>query len=166
MVGVLALWMPILVAAVFVFVASSVIHMFLPYHRSDFKGVPEEDAVMDALRGFNIPAGDYVVPRAGSPEAMKSALGAVRRGGRVSLTGVNGNQEVPFVTDKIVLDEVDIYGVRSHPNTWEATIALVAAGKLDASRLVTHRLPLEKFMEGLDIFVNRKEGCIRVVMNP
>jgi len=72
MVGVLALWMPILVAAVFVFVASSVIHMFLPYHRSDFKGVPEEDAVMDALRGFNIPAGDYVVPRAGSPEAMKS----------------------------------------------------------------------------------------------
>lgn len=72
MVGVLALWMPILVAAVFVFVASSVIHMFLPYHRSDFKGVPDEDAFMDAVRGFNIPAGDYLVPRAGSPETMKS----------------------------------------------------------------------------------------------
>jgi len=72
MVGVMALWLPILVAAVLVFVASSIIHMFLPYHRSDFLGVPDEDALMDAMRGFNLPAGDYVIPRAGSPEAMKS----------------------------------------------------------------------------------------------
>ena len=72
MVGVLALWLPILVAAVLVFVASSIIHMLLPYHRTDFGKVPDEDAVMDAMRGFNIPAGDYVIPRAGSPEAMKS----------------------------------------------------------------------------------------------
>ena len=72
MVGVLALWFPVLLAEVLVFVASSIIHMFLPYHRSDYLGVPDEDGLMDALRGFNIPPGDYVVPRAGSPEAMKS----------------------------------------------------------------------------------------------
>ena len=72
MIGIMALWAPILIAAVLVFVASSIIHMFLPYHRSDFAAVPDEDAVMDALRPFNIPAGDYVVPHAGSPEAMKT----------------------------------------------------------------------------------------------
>lgn len=72
MVGVLDLWLPILLSAVFAFVASSVIHMFLPYHRSDWKGVPDEDGLMDAMRGFNIPPGDFVVPRAGSPEALKS----------------------------------------------------------------------------------------------
>jgi hypothetical protein len=72
MVGILALWLPILLAAVFVFVASSIIHMFLPYHRSDWKAVPDEDGFMDAVRPFDIPAGDFVVPRAGSPEAMKS----------------------------------------------------------------------------------------------
>lgn len=72
MVGVLALWLPILVAAVLVFFGSSIIHMFLPYHRTDFAKVPDEDGVMDAMRAFNIPAGDYVIPRAGSPEAMKS----------------------------------------------------------------------------------------------
>jgi hypothetical protein len=72
MVGVLALWLPILVAAVLVFVASSIIHMFLPYHRSDYLGVPDEDALMDAMRSFNVPPGDYVIPRAGSPEALKS----------------------------------------------------------------------------------------------
>ena len=72
MVGVLALWLPILVAGVLIFFASSVIHMFLPYHRTDYGKVPDEDGVMDAMRGFNIPPGDYVVPSAGSPEALKS----------------------------------------------------------------------------------------------
>ncbi len=72
MVGVLSLWLPILIAAVLVFVASSVIHMFLPYHRTDFRKVPDEDGLMDAMRGFNVPAGDYVLPFAGDPEVLKS----------------------------------------------------------------------------------------------
>ena len=72
MVTLTALWWQILVAAAFVFVASSLIHMVLPYHRTDYGKVPDEDGVMDALRGFNIPPGDYVLPHAGSPEVLKS----------------------------------------------------------------------------------------------
>ena len=72
MVSVMSLWLPILLAAVFVFVVSSIIHMFLNYHRSDVKVLADEDGVMDALRPFNIPPGDYVLPHAGSTEAMKS----------------------------------------------------------------------------------------------
>ncbi|MDT8370034.1 MAG: hypothetical protein RQ745_12575, partial [Longimicrobiales bacterium] len=60
-------------AAALVFVASAIIHTLLPYHRRDFKGVADEDAVMDALRSFDIPAGDYVIPFAGGDmELMKS----------------------------------------------------------------------------------------------
>jgi hypothetical protein len=72
MVSVVSLWLPILLSAVIVFVASSVIHMLLSYHRSDFKQVPSEEKVMDALRPFNIPPGDYVIPRAGSTQEMGS----------------------------------------------------------------------------------------------
>jgi len=72
MVPLASLWLPILLAAVLVFAASSVIHMFLSYHNSDFGKVPSEDGVMDALRGFNIPPGDYVVPCAGSHQGAKS----------------------------------------------------------------------------------------------
>jgi hypothetical protein len=71
MVPVTSLWIPILVSAVIVFVASSIIHMVLPYHRSDLRKLAKEDEVMDALRRFNIPPGDYAVPHAGSPEGMK-----------------------------------------------------------------------------------------------
>ena len=64
MVSVLSLWLAILVAAVFVFILSSVLHMALSYHNTDFKGVPSEDEVRSALRAANIPPGDYVVPYA------------------------------------------------------------------------------------------------------
>jgi len=70
MVPVLSLWLPILVAAVIVFLASSVIHMVLNYHQSDFEAVPDEDKVRAGLRG--VPPGDYVVPHAGSKEERAS----------------------------------------------------------------------------------------------
>lgn len=72
MVPTMSLLIPILVAAVLVFVVSSIIHMMLNYHKNDFRQVPSEDAVMDALRPFDIPPGDYVVPCPGSSKAMKS----------------------------------------------------------------------------------------------
>jgi hypothetical protein len=72
MVSMMSLWMPIVLSAVAVFIVSSVIHMALPYHKSDYAGVPSEDAVMDALRKFNIPPGDYTIPRAASMADMKS----------------------------------------------------------------------------------------------
>ena len=72
MVSVMSLWFPVVVAAVLVFVMSSIIHMVLTYHRSDFGAVPEEGAVRDALRPFGIPPGEYVVPCASSPADMKS----------------------------------------------------------------------------------------------
>jgi len=72
MVPLASLWLPILLAAVVVFAASSVIHMLLSYHSNDFRKIPSEDAVMDALRVFDIPPGDYVIPWAGSPKAASA----------------------------------------------------------------------------------------------
>jgi hypothetical protein len=70
MVSILSLLIPILLSAVLVFIASSVIHMFLGYHANDFRGVPDEDAARAALRA--VPPGEYAMPWAGSMEAMKS----------------------------------------------------------------------------------------------
>jgi len=72
MVPVMSLWLPILLAAVLVFVVSSIIHMALPYHRNDFQAVPKEDAVMDALRPFSISPGDYIIPISRTMADMKS----------------------------------------------------------------------------------------------
>jgi hypothetical protein len=72
MVPVMSLIVPILVASVIVFVASSIIHMFTPFHKGDMKKVPNEDGVMSALRNFNLAPGDYAMPLPSSMAAMGS----------------------------------------------------------------------------------------------
>ncbi len=71
MVTIASLWLPILLSAVFVFLASWMIHMFLPYHRSDFKRLPAEDQAMDAIGRLNIPPGEYLMPGGTGPESMR-----------------------------------------------------------------------------------------------
>jgi hypothetical protein len=72
MTGLSALWLPILLSAVIVFVVSSVIHMASPWHKSDYPKMPNESQVMDALRPFAIPPGDYFIPRPSSRGEMSS----------------------------------------------------------------------------------------------
>jgi len=56
------LWLPILLAAAFVFVASSVVHMVLPIHAGDYQKLPNEDLVRQALRDAEVKPGQYMYP--------------------------------------------------------------------------------------------------------
>jgi hypothetical protein len=72
MTGLSALWLPILLSSVLVFVASSIIHMFLPWHKNEYPKVPNEKETMDALRPLAIPPGDYMMPRCEGNQEMHS----------------------------------------------------------------------------------------------
>ena len=72
MVPVLSLLIPIVLSAVFVFIASSIIHMATPWHKNDLMKLPDEDGVMNALRAFKLPPGNYAFPKADSMADMKS----------------------------------------------------------------------------------------------
>lgn len=71
MVPITSLAIPIVVSAVIVFVASSIIHMVLPFHRNDLRRAPNEDELLETLRRLNLPPGDYGAPHAGSPVGIK-----------------------------------------------------------------------------------------------
>lgn len=83
-----SLWLPILLSAVFVFIASSIIHMATPWHSADYPAMPDEDAVIKALRPLAIPPGDYMLPRPGSMKDMSSPafLDKMRQGPVMVLT--------------------------------------------------------------------------------
>jgi hypothetical protein len=73
MVPLTSLALPILLSAVFVFVASALLHMVLSqWHRADLDRLPDEDRVMDALRPFGLRPGNYVMPLANGPSDMKN----------------------------------------------------------------------------------------------
>lgn len=71
MVPLSALWLPIVLSAVIVFVASSIMHMVLPYHHGDYKKLPDEDKVLPALRSAGLKRGLYIFPF-GTHKDMKS----------------------------------------------------------------------------------------------
>jgi len=62
MVSLTALWLPIVLSAVIVFVASSIMHMLLPYHRSDYRQLPDEDKLLAVLRAAGLKPGLYHFP--------------------------------------------------------------------------------------------------------
>lgn len=62
MVSLTALWIPILLSAVIVFFASSVMHMMLKYHQSDYRQLPDEDKITATLRAASLTPGLYIFP--------------------------------------------------------------------------------------------------------
>ena len=71
MVPLTALWLPIVLSSIIVFVASSIMHMLLPYHHGDYRQLPEEDKLLAALRTVGLQRGLYIFPY-GTHKEMKS----------------------------------------------------------------------------------------------
>ncbi len=72
MVPVMDLWLAILLAAVLVFIASSILHMVLPFHRGDYRKLPDEEKLMEAMRIVGVPPGNYAFPCPKDPQDMGS----------------------------------------------------------------------------------------------
>ena len=88
MIALSALWLPILVSSVLVFVVSSIIHMTPLWHKNDYPKLANEDRVMDALRPIGLPPGDYFMPRPAGAAEMRSPafIEKVKRGPNVLMT--------------------------------------------------------------------------------
>jgi hypothetical protein len=65
------LWLPVVLSGVIVFIASSIMHMVLTYHRSDYHQLPDEDKVLAGFRPSGLRRGLYVFPYC-QPKDMKS----------------------------------------------------------------------------------------------
>ena len=72
MVAITTLWLPIVLAAVAVFIVSAAMHTVLGYHWNDFRAVPNQNAAVEALRGLNLPHGDYMLPKADNVKQMRT----------------------------------------------------------------------------------------------
>jgi hypothetical protein len=72
MVPLTQLWLAVVISAVLVFVASSVIHMLLKYHQSEYKKLPDEAKLLDVMRAVGVPRGIYAFPRAADYKDMSS----------------------------------------------------------------------------------------------
>ncbi len=107
---------------------------------------------------------DVVIECAGRPETVAQALTLVRRGGRVLLFGVNPKDaSVAIRPYDVFLNELTIAGSYINPFTHSRAIELLAAGRLNAMALISHRLPLERFEEALQ--TAGSDGAVKVMVS-
>jgi len=92
-----ALWLPIVLSAIIVFIASSIMHMLLPYHHSDYRQFPDEDKVLSALRGAGLKRGLYIFPFTTHKDMKSPAMVEKYKQGPVGMMTVmpNGPVEMP-----------------------------------------------------------------------
>ena len=130
----------------------------------DFEKVDPVESVREITGGRGV---DEVFECSGAAGTLTQGIKMVKKGGKVSLLGVPSadvQECVPF--KQIVHDEIMITGSRADPNTMWKVIAMIANGQLDVKDLITHRFPIDEYQEALDTFVNRKDGAVKVIIEP
>jgi L-iditol 2-dehydrogenase len=108
---------------------------------------------------------DASVDSAGTADSIRQSIGVLRKGGRVAFTGIP-KEPVEIDFQKIVLEEIDLHGVRANRNTMEEVIPLMADGRIAAAKLITHHFKLADFKEALRTFNERIDGALKVIVEP
>ncbi len=96
---------------------------------------------------------DLVIEAAGTPGAVERAFGLARRGGRVVLVGLAGsNVKAGLPIDDVVNNDLRISASFAYTSAaWAEVTALLSAGQLRLSPLITHRFPLEAYEEAYQV---------------
>ena len=126
-----------------------------------------EDAVARVLEETGGLGADIVYTANSVPKVQADALKMAKNRGRVCFFGglSKGSSEVTLDTNIIHYKELYVHGAHgSMPVHHMKAVGLIASGKLDVKKFISHRLPLDDILEGFRI-AESKEG-LRVVINP
>lgn len=96
---------------------------------------------------------DLVIEAAGTAGAVERAFGLARRGGRVVLVGLAGNNvKASLPIDDVVNNDLRISASFAYTSAaWAEVTALLSAGQIRLSPLITHRFPLEAYEEAYQV---------------
>ncbi len=101
------------------------------------------------------------------PIALREALLACRNGGTVSVPGVYGGflDKIPF--GSVMNRSLTIKTGQTHVQRYLAPLLeRVQKGDVDPSFVITHTLPLAEAPRAFDLFMNKQDECIKVVLKP
>ncbi|NMO93650.1 alcohol dehydrogenase catalytic domain-containing protein [Actinomycetospora sp. TBRC 11914] len=108
---------------------------------------------------------DVVIDAVGHPSALLSACSLVASGGALSIPGVYTEDAIELPFGELYLKGVTIHqGVANIINYMDETLALIAAGKLDPSRFISHRMPMSEAAEAYRMFEARE--ATKIVLDP
>jgi L-iditol 2-dehydrogenase len=117
--------------------------------------VDQEDPVKKALEVTNGLGVDILIETSGGGKAISQAFEMVRRLGRICAIGISGKEEVPIPYDRGIFKALRYdFCFSSSWTAWERAIGLISKGALPIEKIITHKLPLEKWEEAFHLLEN------------
>ena len=99
--------------------------------------------------------------------ALREAILAVRKGGRVSMPGVYGGFLDKFPLGALMEKGLELRTGQTHVQRYtKDLLRRIGDGELDTTFLISHRLPLEEAPTGYDNFANNQNDWTKVVLKP
>jgi L-iditol 2-dehydrogenase len=125
-----------------------------------------EADVPSAVRSMTDDRGaDVVLDCAGAGDSLANGIASLRRGGRCVVVGIP-TKAPTLDLQRLVLDEIELAGVRASAGEMRTVTPLVVGGRIRVRPLITHRFGLAAFNEALAAFDSRRDGALKVVINP
>lgn len=126
----------------------------------------KQDVIAEILKATNGLGVDVVAELSGSPVAIRQAFKYLKLGGRMSMLGIPNGEVSMDIANDIVFRGIQIHGItgRKMYETWFQVKGLIASGNLHLEKIVTHKLPLEAYEEGMALMASG--NCGKVVLFP
>jgi threonine dehydrogenase-like Zn-dependent dehydrogenase len=102
-------------------------------------------------------------------DALYTCIGAVRRGGTVSISGVYGGMADPMPMMELFDKGVQLRMGLCHVKRWTPELHDLVSGADDVlglESLATHRVPLSEAADAYAMFQEKRDGCVKVVLQP
>jgi L-iditol 2-dehydrogenase len=128
----------------------------------DYSAVDPVATVRAATAGLGV---DVVLDCAGADDSFRWSIGMLRKGGTAAVVGIPV-RDVAISFQDLVLHEKQLIGVRATAGEMRHVIPLVADGRIRVNELHTHTFPLSAFGEALTTFDERRDGAIKVIVEP
>ena len=126
--------------------------------------VQKEDLVQKVREATDGHMIDVVIEAAGHKEVWPQIAAVVAPQARVAMTGLFAGQKCEVDFDPLVVNEVHVMGCLGGPNMWEEAIALHTSGRIRVGPIITHRLPMEYFVTGVEIARQRIDNAVKVLI--
>jgi L-iditol 2-dehydrogenase len=126
--------------------------------------VDKEDPVQKILEITHGLGVDLLIETSGGGKAIYQAFEMVRRMGRICAMGISGREEVPIPYDRGIFKALRYdFCFSSSWTSWEKAIGLISKGLLPADKLITHKLPLEKWEEAFHLLENLQAAKVILI---
>lgn len=129
----------------------------------DFEKEDPVNKVLDLTNGIGA---DEVMECSGSSNSPLKACQMVKKTGSVAIIATYHTAQVPFPANLVNFNQIRIIGSKANPNVSEQVLKYFASEAIKSDKLITHKFPLEDYAKAVDIFENKKDGSIKVVINP